>query len=170
LTSPAWTPAGTLLLPIAPDTWPPPACGVVLDGIHFAPKRELHVTLVGRALGQVLRTAIREGRIDPAAVRAAVEALDWRFERTGQRWRLEDMTRRGAKPLRGSIIEMVEMPAMAAFHARLGGLLGRQLPVPPAHVTLYTSGDDAGVGVPDDAALQRLAVRAVSALEPPAHR
>lgn len=170
MTSPAWTPAGTLLLPIAADTWPPPACRVVLDGIDFAPKRELHVTLVGRALGQALRTAIAEGRFAPAVVRAAVEALDWRFERTGQLWRLEDTARRGTKPPRGSIIETVEMPAMAAFHARLGGMLGRRLPVPPAHVTLYTSGDDAGIGVPDDAALRRLAVRAVSARELPANR
>ena len=165
MTRPAWTPAGTLLLPVVPDAWPPPARGVVLDGIAFAPKRELHVTLVGRALGQALRTAITEGRLDPVAVRAAVEDLDWRFARTGRLWRLEDRVGRGARGPRGSIIEMIEMPAMAAFHARLGGMLGRRLPVPPAHVTLYSSGDDAGIGVPDDTALRRLAVRAVSAHE-----
>ena len=42
---------------------------------------------------------------------------------------------------------------MARFHARLGGLLGESLPVPPPHVTLYVRGDAEGIGVPDDATL-----------------
>jgi hypothetical protein len=49
---------------------------------------------------------------------------------------------------------------MARFHAALGALLGRALPVPPPHVTLYVHGDAEGIGVPDAASLERYRVGA----------
>ena len=54
------------------------------------------------------------------------------------------------------------MPAMADFHTALAGLLQRPLPVPPPHVTLYTAGRHAGIGLPDESSLQRYSVRTVS--------
>jgi hypothetical protein len=44
---------------------------------------------------------------------------------------------------------------MARFHGWLGQALGRALPVPPPHVTLYVRGDAEGIGVPDEASLAR---------------
>ena len=154
---PGWTAAGTLLLPIAPAAWPLPATPLSLDGIAFMPKRELHVTVVGRALGAELDEA---GLHD--AVASACAPLDWRFVRRGQWLRLQART--GGRR-RDSIIERIELPALAVLYATLGALLGRQPPAPPAHVTLYTAGDERGIGVPDAAVLARRTVRRVDAGE-----
>ena len=155
--APGWTAAGTLLLPIAATAWPLPATPLSLDGIAFIPKRELHVTVVGRALGAELHEA---GLRD--AVVSACTPLDWRFVRCGHWLRLQ--ARAGGRR-RHSIIERIELPALGILYATLGALLGRQPPVPPAHVTLYTAGDEQGIGVPDAAALARRTVRRIDAGE-----
>ena len=151
---PSWTDADTLLLPIAPSAWPVPAAPLSLDGVAFVPKSELHVTLVGRALGAELR----EGGLQ-AEVLAACAALDWRFRRRGEWWWLHDPGRH-----RHSVIERIDLPSLPVLYAGLGRKLGRPLP-PPAHVTLYVAGDEGGIGVADDASLARLAVRRVEAAE-----
>ena len=152
---PGWTPQHTLLLPVRPDAWPPPEAPVTLRDITLHPKRELHVTLVGRQLGRELLAAAAAGRIDVDAVRRAFESHDWRWTRTGRLSLLEAPPSRRGGPHRHSLIEHVELPAMARFHAALGGLLGRPLPVPPPHVTLYVSGTRRGIGLPDPATLAR---------------
>lgn len=163
---PGWSQQQTVVLPVSPETWPLPTAPVRIDGIVFAPKRELHVTLIGRALEQELRAAIANGRFAEVELRAAFETLDWRFERSSRHLLLrKPFVEDGQECIAHSIIELVDLPAMAAFHARLGALLERALPVPPPHATLYVAGDDGGIGVPDEAALRRLAVRAVSAGE-----
>lgn len=154
---PGWTGAGTLLLPIAATAWPLPATPLSLDGIGFVPKRELHVTVVGRALGAELGEA---GLRD--AVASACAPLDWRFDRCGHWLRLQ--ARAGGRR-RHSIIERIELPALGVLYATLGALLGRRPPVPPAHVTLYTTGDEQGIGVPDATALARRTVRRIDAGE-----
>src|SRR3546814_3240457 len=45
----------------------------------------------------------------------------------------------GQASIAHSLVELVDLPAMAPFQRALGRLLGRQLPVPPPHVTLYTA-------------------------------
>ncbi len=156
--------AAGMVLPLPPDRWPPPAGGIRLDGLAFDPKPELHVTLVGSALGHELQVTFGGSAI--ARVREARNALDWRFERSGRLVLLR-------KPLAGcskgsvahSIIELVHLPAMAPFHRALGRLLGRQLPVPPAHVTLYTAGDARGIGASSPARLRAFTVRVVATKE-----
>lgn len=158
---PGWTPHRTLVLPISPEQWEPPHEPVTVDGIEFQPKRDLHVTLIGRGLGQVLHA-------DPArrqAVREAFLRLDWSFTRTGELLRLEKRELEGSGGGRsiGSIIERIEMPAMALFYDALAELVGRGLAIPPAHVTLYTAGRSQGIGVPDVATLNRLTVHHIPA-------
>lgn len=160
---PGWSNEDTLILPL--DDAPPPAA-VDFHGRRFEPKRELHVTLVGTALGRELR-AVLGGRRD-AATRPAFEALDWSLARTGEGALIERTGERGRATRVATVIEFVELPAMAHFHRWLGGLLGRELPVPPPHVTLYTHGDARGIGIPTPRALRAMA-RArieVSALRP----
>ena len=60
------------------------------------------------------------------------------------------------------LAELVDLPAMVPFHEALGRLLGRELPVPPAHVTLYVAGRDKGIGVATHAQLRQLCVRDVA--------
>lgn len=157
---PGWTQQKTLLLPIDADAWPPPTAPVLLDGLHFVPKPELHVTLIGRALGQQLLASPGERRYRTLVARTAFESLDWSFARTGPLLRLEKHGAEGGPDDRmGALIELVELPAMAEFHRQLGLLLGRELQVPPPHVTLYTAGKSKGVGVPNANALREFTVR-----------
>lgn len=142
---PGWTKEHTLILPL--DT-APPAQPLRIDGREFAPKDELHITLVGRALGRELAHAL--GRRLDAATRPAFEALDWTHEPSGERLLIEKpgTTDAGERGTVASVIECVELPALSFYYRWLGELLGRQLPVPPPHVTLYTFNKARGIGIP----------------------
>jgi hypothetical protein len=159
---PHWTDTGTLLLAIAPDAWRPPSRGVRVDGIDFAPKAELHVTIVGRVLGGEARAAIVGDVAVAAAIDEAITSLDWSWTRRRTWWLLNKHDGLFEKT---SIVETIALPAMREFHARLGTLLGRALPVPPPHVTLHVAGDAEGIGVPDEEAWRRYVVREVAAHE-----
>lgn len=155
----------TLVLPIPSRAWPPPSRSVLLDGLVFIPKRELHITLIGSVLGRELRAAVAGPSLN-AAIASAVAAQDWRFTRSGRLLRLQKSADEGDSTRTvGSIIELIDLPAMAPFHAALACLLGHALPVPPAHVTLYTQGSAKGIGVPSDTHLQALCVREVGSAE-----
>lgn len=159
---PHWSDAGTLLLAIAPEAWRPPSRGVRVDGIDFAPKTELHVTIVGRGLAAEVRTAIVGGDALAAAIDQAIASLDWSWTRRRTWWLLRKHDGGVGKT---SIVETIAMPEMRDFHARLGTLLGRPLPVPPPHVTLFIAGDAEGIGVPDGETWRRYVVREVAAHE-----
>jgi hypothetical protein len=163
---PDWTPEKTLVVPIAPECWKPPFAPIELDGLTFEPKSELHVTLVGRMLGRQIHETLGE-RFRTCAVRAAFEALDWRFERTGELLRVQKTVRlkSGERRVANAIIERIRMPAMAKFHHALGDLLGRKLAVPPPHVTLYVHGRAQGIGIPSVSKLRAWSVREVDARE-----
>lgn len=149
------------VLPVPAERWTPPGDGIRLDGLAFDPKTELHITLVGTALGRELHAVF--GASARAVVDAAFAAQDWRFRRTGRHLLLRrTYVENGQALLVHSIVELIELPAMAAFHRTLGRALGRQLPVPPAHVTQYTAGRAQGIGVPSPARLRAFAVRALS--------
>lgn len=145
---PGFGSGATVVVPVDRATWAPPAAPVTLAGVVFAPKRELHVTIVGKALG---------ARLVPheAEVAALFEPLDWSFRRTH---RLVHVRRVVDGVVEQALVERIEQPAMAAFHGELARLLGAGLPVPPAHVTLYVAGTNDGIGLPDDETLARWAV------------
>lgn len=154
----------SLVLPIAPDCWAPPPDAVEIDGIAFTPKSELHITVIGNRLGRELRGAFAAPWLS-AAVAEMLDAQDWRFARSGRHWLLrKPFVEAGRRRVAHSIIERVELPAMAPFHRELGRLLGRQLPVPPPHVTLYVAGRAEGIGVSSALRLKAFVVRQVTGL------
>jgi hypothetical protein len=144
-TWPGWSDDNTLVLPVDAA---PPASPLTLDGRDFQPKGELHVTLVGRALGEELRHVLGERR--EVATRPAFEALDWSFERSGVGLLIEKSGSAGdqGRVAGATVIEPVELPALDFYYHWLGGLLGRELAVPPAHITLYTLDGARGIGIP----------------------
>jgi hypothetical protein len=166
---PGFGPDGTLVLPLPRAVWRPPAAAVILDGCAFEPKRELHVTLVGTALGARLAAAFADGVLAIADVARDFDALDWGFARSGAYRLLAKDKRRGPGAPRHarSIVELVRLPAMTRFHRRLAARLGVATVVPPPHVTLWVHGDPAGIGVPSEAELERLTVRTVDRAELP---
>lgn len=155
---PGWTANGSLILPLDDAL---PMQPVHVDGRTFAPKPELHVTLVGTALGAELADVLGD-RLE-AATRPAFEALDWRLRRTG-RGALIEKTGRTDAGHRGpvaSIVEFVELPALPHWYRWLGRLLGRELPLPPPHVTLYTHACAKGIGIPTRRALRAMRRRSL---------
>lgn len=159
---PHWTSAGTLLLAIAPQALPLPVAAFELDGIALQRKRELHVTIVGTALGARLRGAVAADASVRARIEVAIACLEWEWRRR-RAWSLIAM--RDAASCRHALIEAIELPAMDAFHRHLGDALAAVLPVPPPHVTLYTSAGDTGIGLADPSTFARLRVRDVDAAE-----
>jgi len=159
--------AHTLVIPVPRHEWAPPAQGLQLDGIHLGPKSELHITVVPGRLGRELSGSLGSGMLD-GPVRQVFQSLDWSYERTGRRLLLckPTSTARHVSTAH-SLIECLLMPAMADFHRHLGRWLGRELPVPPPHVTLYVAGRERGIGVASPAQLRGLCVREIHAGEIP---
>jgi hypothetical protein len=125
------------------------------DGLLLARKREFHVTLFDSKVGARLH--------EPAAGGAPAQALaglfagfDWQWRSRGERWLLLDAAH---EPARHSVIELIEMPALAEFRAAVGVLLGEPLPATPAHVTLYVAPGQRGIGIRDFDAFERLRLR-----------
>jgi hypothetical protein len=150
---PGWSDAGSLVIPVPLSAWRPPESAITVDGGAFAPKHELHVTVIGKTLGAAVRA-----RIDGPELRDAFGSQRWRLRRSGWRVRLRKAGDDG--DFKESIVEPVALPAMARVHAWLGERLGCTLPVPPPHVTLYVRGDPEGIGVPDAESCRRLRVGA----------
>ena len=125
---PGWTRQHTLLLPVPPEEWPPPEAPVTVDGLTLHPKRELHITLVGNQLGKALRIAAQSGDVERDAVRAAFEREDWRWSRTGRRTLLRAAPKRRGGPERHALVEHVDLPAMARFHATRHAVCRRDRP------------------------------------------
>ena len=155
---PGWSETHSLVLPIDDA---PPTDTRDIDGRRFEPKDELHITLVGRRIGAELHRALGD-RLD-AATRPAFDALDWSHARTGEQVLIETRGRRddGSEGVIATIVEHVDLPALPYFHRWLGGLLGRELPVPPAHVTLYTHGKREGIGIATRGQLRAFARRSI---------
>ncbi|MDW8478747.1 MAG: hypothetical protein RML12_01200 [Xanthomonadales bacterium] len=159
------SPRGSLILPLPPRAFPLAPAGVVLGGRHFAPKSELHLTLL--AADQLAALAARG--LDPAALAALLAPLRFRFRWTRRPLLIE---RRGAEGLEASVILPVRQPDQQRLRARLAARTGLALGSPFPHVTLYTHRCPEGIGVPSRAALAALAPRPVPfrAILPPGER
>ena len=155
----------SLILPIARRDWPPPDAPIMIDGVRLQPKSQLHVTLVGTALGEELLRSVARPRLHDTVARAL--ATHGTHPMRTRTWNLlrKPFDEDGRSGVAHSVIEHVHLPAMAPLHAALGRLLGRQLPVPPPHATLYTAGDDRGIGVSSPKRLRALCVRLVEPSE-----
>ena len=147
---PGFRPDGGLLLALPSDVFPIPAVrALALEGQRFDVKPELHVTLLNRAVGTMLRDAL-----GVAAIRKYFEDQDWAIGRTGDGRLLRKM--KGETPTFlacGSIIERLQLPSLTRFRALLARAANVDVPELMPHVTLYTAGDPDGIGLPDLAAV-----------------
>src|SRR3546814_19549558 len=120
----------TLVLPIAPERWRPPAAAIELDGLRLEPKPELHITLVGRVLGAELHAEF--GDRAEEFIDAARRAHDWRFERSGHGLLLrKPFTEDGRVAIDHSLVELASLPAMTPFPRSMGRLRHPHIPLPP---------------------------------------
>ena len=113
---------------------------VTYQSLTYQPKSELHITLLSKA--------------------AAAAVRDWAGDDPTRREKLQDLiaqTDFSFMPLRcfyharrdgdQTLIQLVHMPTLRGFYHQLSTLVGSRLSVPPAHITLYTSGNPMGIGI-----------------------
>jgi hypothetical protein len=150
---------GALLLHLAQGCFPRLPRELVLDGLTFKVKSEFHVTLLGSAVGGEIR---RRSESD-SSLRTRIESLiaerSWEIIPQSEFLRIRKdkrvVTPSGSESVlhAEAIIQRVEVPAALSFYQKCEELLGIKIDVPPLHISLYTHGDDSGIGLPSESAL-----------------
>ncbi len=125
------------------------------DKNGFTQKGEFHITVLGFKNGREVKKALNalpesERQSALEQIKALVEETDFSFVLEPQRYHIEkeyispDPKNKGAelRERRESYIQMVSLPGMKIFYDKLNAILGTDLEAPPAHMTLYTGGDD----------------------------
>jgi hypothetical protein len=131
---------GFLVVNIDRQTYGYTARPVLLEGQRLEPKDELHITVLSREAADAAAGHL-QAHPDDRQIQDLVDRTDWSYRRLGK----GHHAREGEAD---TIIEMVDMPGLEGFFARLSEIVGRDLPVPPVHVTLYMRGTEKGIGLP----------------------
>ena len=158
---PGFNAAGTVLIQLEAESFVLVQAPVLVQGEFFTAKDELHVTLIGKKVGSMLQAQIRQDLETSQVLEKIFEGIDWSFEKTGPVHVLSRL-KKGTRQM--SIIMLVDMPGMSIFYEQLKllGLLPSEIPLPPAHVTLYTKNCTLGIGVPSNEALTTLSIESIS--------
>ena len=130
-------------------------------GDTFIPKDELHVTLIGTRSGSIILDEIKQNKTIDQLLEKAFEEIDWTFSQTGP---VHILSRKKDNIVQKSIIMLIQMDGVTKFYNRLIelGLVKDDIPVPPAHITMYTHNCPLGIGVPDKKTLNTLSTIALS--------
>ena len=141
----------TLIIPLNKSEFGIGTFTVELAGKAFKPKQEAHITVFGASVGTALLSQITDKPEIEQQVSSAFENTDWTYKKTID---FRHLVRSCIGPnatgeTEESIIILLEMEGMASFYQSLKALdlIDNDLPVPPAHVTLYTFNCDEGIGV-----------------------
>ncbi len=120
----------------------------------FAPKKELHLTVLGFKIGGEIKKLLKKSPEKLAVLKDLINGTDWRFTVGSQRWWIEKdyksidlKTKVENIEHRESYIQTVNIPCLVDFYHKLNELFKQDIPftAPPAHVTLFTKGDAIGV-------------------------
>ena len=161
---PGFNEKGTVLIDLAYESFLLSKVPVLVDGIYYTPKDELHVTLVGEEVSSILQHKIKQ---DPKNIEVLVhifESIDWAFDKTGP---VHILSSSKKSEIQKSIIMLIDMPGMTTFYQQLKsfGLIPGKTPIPPAHVTLYTYNCPPGIGVPCNETLRTLSKKTLTVKE-----
>ena len=161
---PGFNAKGTVLIDLAYESFLLSKVPVLVDGIYYTPKDELHVTLVGEEVSSILQHKIKQ---DPKNIEVLVhifESIDWAFDKTGP---VHILSSSKKSKVQKSIIMLIDMPGMTTFYQQLKsfGLIPGKTPIPPAHVTLYTYNCPPGIGVPCNETLRTLSKKTLAVKE-----
>jgi hypothetical protein len=134
---------------------------ILVQGEHFTPKDELHVTLMGSEHGLILQDKIQHDQTIGKLLEKTFEEIDWSYKQTGP---VHILSRSEEGVVERSVIMLIEMPGVTTFYDQLKaiGLIDLEAPVPPPHVTMYTKNCPLGIGVPSDEALNILSIKILS--------
>ena len=146
---------GGLILPLPATDFSAMPPNLQLGALKFTSKPEFHATLLNRKVGaRVLMALGDEG------ARQVFEEGDWTWRRTGEGVLIQEEVA-GAGAARASLIERLELPELARFRCKLARQTGIPLPEVVPHVTLFTAGDERGIGIPDLKTFRDLLVASV---------
>jgi hypothetical protein len=157
---PGLTSRNTLIIRVDKSDFGIGSTPIRYSGKRFIPKQEAHITVLGSTLGSQLLQQFVNNTFAEQQVRQAFESTDWCYTKTHD---LRHLARKnpeltGADKTEESIIMRLEMGGMEEFYTRLKslGLINKDQPVPPPHVTLYTRNCDLGIGVHSESELIKL--------------
>jgi hypothetical protein len=157
---PGLTSCNTLIISVDRYDFGIKSSPVEYSGRNFIPKREAHITVLGTDLGTHLHQLFTDNPLVEQQVKQAFESTDWCYTKTHDLRHLvrENNELTGADKTEESIIMRLEMRGMAEFYTKLKklGLIHKDHPVPPPHVTLYTRNCDLGIGVHSETELIKL--------------
>lgn len=136
------------------------ATPIEYSGRTFIPKQEAHITVFGSGLGTHLQQMFTDNSLVEQQVKQAFESTDWCYSKTHDLRHLvrENNEFTEVDKTEESIIMRLEMDGMTEFYTKLKklGLIHKDHPVPPPHVTLYTRNCDLGIGVHSETELIKL--------------
>lgn len=125
------------------------------EGLLF--KEEFHITLIGRATGEMIAEQISEYEPEERSaiierIKELHESYEWKysFEQVYYFIAKEYPQEGATSEIRKSIIQMIDLPDLEPFYQSLCDLLGVQIRVPLPHVTLlttFTNGRLWGIGI-----------------------
>lgn len=157
---PGLTSRNTLIIRVDKSDFGIKSTSIEYSGRTFVPKQEAHITVFGSDLGTHLQQLFTDNPLVEQQVKQAFECTDWCYTKTDDLRHLvrENSELTGMDKTEESIIVRLEMCGMAEFYTRLKqlGLIHKDHPVPPPHVTLYTRNCDLGIGVHSESELNKL--------------
>ena len=157
---PGLTSRNTLIIRVDKSDFDIKSTPIEYSGRTLIPKQEAHITLLGSDLGTHLQQLFTDNPLVEQQVRQAFESTDWSYTKTHDLRHLvrENSELTGVDKTEESIIMRLEMGGMAEFYTQLKklGLIHKDHPVPPPHVTLYTRNCDPGIGVHSESELIKL--------------
>lgn len=171
-----FTEEDTLLIPLHLQDFELAPKGIRYRDKAFEPKREVHITIVGRDLGRELEELYASDPVIHARLKRIVSEAPWRqagwrYQKMRSMYHVADYKQvespEGETEIvhAESIILMVEAPGVGTFFGQLSEIVGRPLEVPPLHVTLYTRNYPHGIGIPNRGTFNKLVIKEVSSDE-----
>ena len=165
---PGFTPYNTLIISVDKHDFGIKPESIEYSDKTFAPKQEAHITVLGSEHGlDLLQQFINNPDLEQR-VQQAFESTDWSYTKTRDLRHLvrENTERSGKNTTEETIIMLLEMEGMTAFYTQLKthGLVNKDHPVPPPHVTLYTRNCDLGIGVYSESELSELTCEYIDGL------
>ena len=129
--------------------------GVWYESRHFKPKDEVHITILSREAAETVRQHLEHHPEQEDRLRRLINDTSWKFRKLDSFYHAQE------GPGSETIIQMVEVPELAAFFKQLEELVGKELELPPTHVTLYMRGTEKGIGLPTPDEFERLVQKQV---------
>ena len=120
-------------------------------GRRWQRKVEFHMTVIGAAVLE--KVSAGDPRVQKRVGRVVGDRSVGPIYATSELRRV----RHPEDPDFETIVVMVECPALAEVYRELSAELGTELAPPPAHVTLYSTDSERGIGINDDQQLRERA-------------